>query len=113
MSDAAILESFNKTIKIELQGKNGKLKNAIVCPTSGRKPDIVVSGAMYACDIVNSLEIRIKGLYFDNLYEYNEIKIYMGYNFNYTRPITATIVNAYISKPAPERETIFECMPGT
>lgn len=116
---------FNKFIDLEftkehvvvnpLTGRERVItpKISFLCPSTGIKPNITISGRMLPDNRVNELSIRVVNFTEDiDLEVYKYIGIRAGYRNGPYKYITGQIRNCFIEKPNPEGVTVFECVIG-
>lgn len=102
---------FNKKIDIDLMGE-GVSPVSIICPDSGRKPSIEISGTYDASDVINDFTVRITNFYIQGLSNYTRIRVSAGYMNNRTLCAEGEISFAYTESPGPDRVTVLCCKIG-
>lgn len=116
---------FNKFIDIEftkeqvvvnpLTGREKTItpKISFLCPTTGVKPNITISGRMLPDNKVSELNVRVVNFIEDiDLSVYKYIGIRAGYRNGPSKYMSGQIRNCYIEKPNPEGTTVFQCVLG-
>lgn len=111
------LTHWNKIINIYFLDKDGnQTKDYILCPRSGRKPEIEIVGTFYPSTSGGSLPaftITITNLYLNLLdFQYPKIKVEAGYSGNLVS-FKGSIISIFQESPGPDGKTVICCYLGT
>lgn len=107
------IERWNKIIDISFQTDAGvPLKDAIVCPRTGRKPNIEITGLMTQSQEATSFSIKIKNYYFDTTNnQYQRVTVGCGYVGSVAQQVFSGSINRmYKDFPGPEGTTVIDCI---
>ena len=86
---------------------------SIVCPESGRKPTIRVSGEMVSQDVIQQVEVRVTNFVSDlPLNQYRSVEIEAGYRGSLSARMQGQVINSYQEKPGPDSVTVFQVTVG-
>lgn len=104
---------FDKIVNITLTQKTGE-SSYVLCPKTGRKPTINVSGKIWPSPILADLDVRITNLYTGDtpLDAYKYLKFEAGYAGSLAATIEGEVVNAYQETPGPDGVTVFKMLQG-
>lgn len=110
-----IKENFNKIINLYFLDKNGLVKDSIVCPTQGRKPEIEIVGTFQPSEAGGALPaftITVTNLYTNLIgFQYPMIIIEAGYKGNLIK-FKGSIISMFTESPGPDGKTIISCYLG-
>jgi hypothetical protein len=103
------LTLYNKIINLTFT-KNNLTVCKITCPSTGRKPNIKISGTLTGGDTLTQLEIRIKNFYSSSLISQGmSVMVNAGYETSLALAVKGEITSIYTANPAPESETVITC----
>lgn len=97
---------LNRIIELEFFSDSGAENFRITCPRKGIKPNIQITGEFTSKDTISNFEIRIANLYTDSIGQYNNVRIYAGYENAVNFCIEGSIYNVYTESPGPEKITV-------
>lgn len=106
--------NFNKIIDVTITSSSGE-EIKIICPKSGRKPNIEVTGTLFTDNNIPQFNIIIKNFYIapSQDKEYSKVTVWMGYADGKHIAFTGSIFFMYQDSPGPESSTVIQCMSGS
>lgn len=115
---ASTIPLFDRIIDVSLIDSSGK-RTTILCPKTGPKPSIILTGA-YAANIIWDAELKITNLYTPTGLmaiggkgsEYKNVELQVGYSQGQKAIISGQIWTAYQNKPSPDGVTTFTFYTG-
>lgn len=116
------VELFDKLIDVKMFGRTSKTQSiesvSLVCPRSGIKPDIKISGS-FTADILTNAELRMKNYYSpvdlasgDGTAGFKWLQISAGYANSMVTSLEGQIWTGYQENPPPDGDTVFTFMTG-
>lgn len=102
------LNLFNRIIRLKIHRENN-LPLEIPCPVKGRKPNIELSGYLYANGDIPAFNLTIKNLYLELKDDiYTKVEVEAGYE-GCTAKLEGSIITIYQEEPGPEGSTYIQC----
>lgn len=111
----ALVPNFNRIINLHFLSASDSptIINDIVCPLSGRKPNIEINGQLSTNNNLHALNIKVKNLYLENLsQQYGSIRVVAGYKNQPKIAMTGSIMSIFPETPGPEGTTVIQCVSG-
>lgn len=111
----ALIPNWSRIINIKFlsASNNPQVINNIICPLTGRKPNIEIQGQISTDNILPSFNIKIKNLYFENLsQQYGNIRVEAGYRNQVKVAFTGSIISIFPEEPSPEGTVVIQCIGG-
>ena len=110
VSMAIIQPLFDKMIDVSFYLESGTLSvfDSIFTPITGRKPQIKLSGTLYARNAIADMQLTLVNFYTTTpLSNYQSMSIKAGYKNSVSATFEAQIFASYVDKPPPDSETVF------